>query len=104
MIELNPCPSCGREPQIREMDNCFIVECGDCNNLTQSRAVSASGAINAWNEATGGRQNSKTLRDGLAMAALTGLLASDTHTEWTTKGVCARAYEIADAMIKERGK
>lgn len=44
----------------------------------------------------------ETLRDRFAMAALTGLLASDRN--WSDEGAALRAYKEADAMLQEREK
>lgn len=52
----------------------------------------------------------KTLRDEFAMAALTGLMSEDIYTVAIKTGkpipdFCASmAYEIADAMLKQRNK
>ena len=43
-----------------------------------------------------------TLRDWFAGMAMPGLLAS--HTGGTTRGFADLAYEIADAMLAERGE
>lgn len=61
-------------------------------------------------------ENTPTLRDQFAMAALTGLLANSGgpvqanpmsatgYANHDAAGVAAWAYEIADAMLKEREK
>lgn len=49
---------------------------------------------------------SPTLRDQFAMAALTGLIASDTaeHHHVSVEAVAHSAYAIADAMLAARGQ
>jgi hypothetical protein len=43
-------------------------------------------------------------RDELAMAAMMGILASCSVQEPHAEGISKFAYEMADAMLKERGK
>lgn len=45
-----------------------------------------------------------TLRDYFAAAALTGLVASPHMTEWSPANEATSAYQLADAMMLERGK
>ncbi len=47
-------------------------------------------------------QEGMTLRDYFAAKALAGM-ASQFHEHWTTVGIAQAAYELADAMIAERG-
>ena len=105
MTELNPCPSCGNEPDIFEYrDNYSHIYCIECGDHTEAKSFSVSGAINAWNEATGGQQpRSKTLRDEFAMIALA--LAWQSSSDVTPiDDIAAKSYIMADAMLKERDK
>ena len=43
-----------------------------------------------------------TLRDQMAMASLTGLLASDVADNITYEDLAEHVYKIADAMLKAR--
>lgn len=106
MTRLNPCPDCGREPNINVLDDSVNICCGRCDSsdeyLVMSR--SASGAINAWNAATS-EQPTKTLRDEFAMAAISGYMATESclsseSAEWAV----THSYEVADLMLKERSK
>jgi hypothetical protein len=45
-----------------------------------------------------------TLRDYFAAKAMQGLLAADKINDWTDCKCAEYAYEMADAMLKERGK
>lgn len=45
-----------------------------------------------------------TLRDYFAAKAIQGLLAADKINDWTDCKCAEYAYEMADAMLKERGK
>jgi len=49
-------------------------------------------------------EGTETLRDKFAMAALTGMLASDGNdgTFWKPSGLSVSAYEVADVMIAAR--
>lgn len=49
-------------------------------------------------------QDLQALRDQFAVAALTGLLADPMESAKASEYVAAAAYEIADAMIRERQK
>ena len=54
-----------------------------------------------WMERTGGYARDKTLRDEFAELAMQGRLANGaTSAEITSQ----KAYEFADAMLKERNK
>ena len=46
--------------------------------------------------------SAKDLRDELAMAALTGILANS--WEYATEEVCGEAYKYADVMMVERAR
>ena len=48
-------------------------------------------------------QNGMTLRDYMAAAALTGILAAEIR-DTTIPNVAKESYRMADAMIAERGK
>lgn len=105
MTKLNPCPRCGSEPDIFEYgENHSHIYCTECGDPTEAVSRSASGAINAWNSASG-EQPVKTLRDEFAMAAIGGYMATESclnseAAEWAV----AHSYEIADLMLKEREK
>ena len=104
MTKLNPCPDCGREPDFEERGSVFRVACWRCSSTEYITARSASGAMNAWNAATGDSataQSGKTLRDEFAMAALTGMLQIE---GLTYQEIASGAYQLADTMIKERSK
>lgn len=45
-----------------------------------------------------------SLRDQLAMAALTGICASGPDHMFTNSRLATEAYDLADAMLEERGK
>lgn len=103
MTKLNPCPKCGNEPDIFELnsrDISFQASCGECGDETFIVSNSANGAINAWNAATGD-QPEKTLRDEFAMAALNGMQQIE---GLSYSDIASGSYGIADAMIKERSK
>ena len=105
MTKLNPCPDCGREPDLEGHGKAFRVACWHCSSAEFITARTANGAVSAWNAATNGEQavpTEKTLRDDFAMAALNGLLAGghDYDFDWTAE----RAYMVADSMLKERNK
>lgn len=56
------------------------------------------GMLNAW-----GQNNTTTLRDTFAAAALTGLSTMmRPGTEYNLQPIAQHAYEIADAMLAER--
>lgn len=119
MTKLNPCPDCGREPDLEERGKIFRVACWHCSSTEFITARSANGAVNAWNAATGeGRSESsdKTLRDEFAMAALAGLLANSggpiqasNTCGWglvncSVDEVSSFVFSLADDMIRERNK
>lgn len=104
MSELNPCPDCGREPDLEDRGKIFRVACWHCSSTEFTTARSANGAMNAWNAATG-EQPAKTLRDEFAMAVISGYMARESclnseSAEWAV----THSYEIADLMLKERSK
>lgn len=104
MTKLNPCPECGNEPDFEEGAKVFRVACWDCSPIEFITARTASGAINAWNAATG-EQPAKTLRDEFAMAVISGYMATESDlnnesAEWAVK----HSYKVADLMLKERNK
>ena len=45
-----------------------------------------------------------TLRDYFAAKAVQGICASGPSEDWTNDQLAAEAYELADAMLKERDK
>lgn len=45
-----------------------------------------------------------TLRDWFAGMAIQGLIASEGDGQYTLPLAAARAYELADAILKERGR
>lgn len=45
-----------------------------------------------------------TLRDYFAAKAVQGICASGPSEDWTNDQLAAEAYELADAMLKERAK
>lgn len=101
MSKLNPCPNCGSEPDIFEYgENHSHIYCTECGDPTEAVSRSVSGAINAWNSATG-EQPIKTLRDEFAMAVLIGIQQIEGLSYAYIAGT---AYGIADAMLKERSK
>ena len=102
MSELNPCPDCGREPDLEEHGKAFRVACWHCSSTEFISARSANGAINAWNAATS-EQSVKTLRDEFAAIALPLVW----HTSSYSTPLCdvaALTYKMADAMLKERSR
>lgn len=103
MTKLNPCPLCGSEPDLEDLGNSFQVACWECSSVENAISRSASGAMNAWNAATGDgtKQSGKTLRDEFAMAALIGIQQIEGLSYAYIAGT---AYGIADAMLKERSK
>ena len=115
MTKLNPCPDCGREPDFEERGKTFRVACWHCSSTEFITARTASGAINAWNAATGDgttNQSGKTLRDEFAMAALVPVYAHCANKmdldgypdENWRDGIAKDVYAMADAMLKERNK
>lgn len=48
------------------------------------------------------KQDTKTLRDEFAMAALPRFLRSQAKQSWSLEEVCEKAYMVADAMMKAR--
>lgn len=108
MSKLNPCPDCGREPDFEERGKTFRVACWHCSSTEFITARTASGAINAWNAATGDgttNQSGKTLRDEFAMAALVGRVSESTsYVPTRYELIASDCYKMADAMLKERNK
>lgn len=111
MTKLNPCPGCGREPGIFELtklnslEKFFQASCPECDDDTSVICRSASGAMSAWNAATGGERAVKTLRDEFAMAVLNGAIAANTnHKPISYDDLAADCYSVADAMMQERNK
>lgn len=109
MTKLNPCPDCGHEPgvfdltKLNSLEKFFQVSCPECDDDTSVICRSASGAMNAWNAATGGERTVKTLRDEFAAIALP--LAWHAGSDNTPLGnIAALAYNMADSMLKERNK
>lgn len=45
-----------------------------------------------------------TLRDYFAAKALTGLIVADSRERYTAEVIAKSAYELADAMLKERDR
>ena len=45
-----------------------------------------------------------TLRDYFAASAMQGICASSPSLEWTNQRLAKDAYDLADAMLKERAK
>ena len=103
MTKLNPCPNCGSEPDIFEYgEKHSHIYCTECGDPTEVMSFSVSGAINAWNAATG-EQPEKTLRDEFAAIALPLVW----HTSSYSTPLCdvaALTYKMADAMLKERSR
>lgn len=116
MTKLNPCPQCGSEPDFEESGSVFRVACWRCSSTEYVTARSASGAINAWNAATGDgtTQSSKTLRDEFAMAAyidkpmIVTILKENGVEAFSYQNFAELEAELryifADAMLKERSK
>jgi hypothetical protein len=66
-------------------------------------ALPGEGSINARIvNAIDAAASGKTLRDGFAMAALTGLCANHQTDEWTFDTIAANAYRAANSMILMR--
>ena len=106
MTKLNPCPDCGREPDLEEHGKAFRVACWHCSSTEFITARSANGAVNAWNAATGvGRSEpgDKTLRDEFAAITLP-LVWHASSDNTPLDDIAARAYNMVDAMLKERNK
>lgn len=117
MTKLSPCPECGKEPDLDERGEEFRVACGRCDSAEIIVARTASGAINAWNAATGDgttTQSDKTLRDEFAMAAhidkpmiatqLEEYGVEDFSYQDFAELEARMRYIFADSMLKERGK
>lgn len=45
-----------------------------------------------------------SVRDYFASCALQGMIVADAHDKTTAESLASEAYEIADAMLKERTK
>ena len=50
--ELKPCPFCGKEVDIREVDGDWIVDCFGCRVMLDHIFITESEAITAWNTRT----------------------------------------------------
>ena len=70
----------------------------DRNTNIGQGALTDAQLLNALNEIRRMRGERATLRDQFAMAALTGMLADD----YARDRVAKFAYEIADAMLRQR--
>lgn len=104
MTKLNPCPDCGREPDLQESGDVFRVACWPCISTEYIAARTASGAMNAWNATTSEHALPvKTLRDEFAIAALTAITERSAASSTYDAAVVAQAaYLIADAMLEAR--
>lgn len=113
MTKLNPCPDCGREPDLEERGKVFRVACWHCSSTEFITDRTASGAMNAWNMATGSSE-AKTLRDEFAMAAyidkpmIATILKENgienfSYLDFAELEARMR-YVFADSMLKEREK
>ena len=84
-----------------------IERCGYCNGTGRTTAgicipCGGRGETGSGNPAIETVQVAITIRDQFAMAALTGMMASDVASGWTQETVSQDAYAIADAMLEAR--
>jgi hypothetical protein len=72
---------------------------------THTLAMEQFAEASTWLERTGGYAHSMTLRDHFAGLGLNIIISEwEEHPDWDLEHIANSAYEIADAMLKERNK
>ena len=107
MAKINDCGKCGGvsvcERIGSEYDGYeYVVKCTDCGH--NKVRTDQDTVIRAWNDKYPNQYpDNLTIRDHFAMAALQGLII--TNSPMSSYDVWSKAaYEIADSMIKIRGE
>ena len=72
---------------------------------THTLAMEQFAEASTWLERTGGYAHSMTMRDHFAGLGLNIIISEwEEHPDWDLEHIANSAYEIADAMLKERAK